>query len=461
MSTHAANTHPASVPGLSSDPATLALNIANSARVLSPPAITTTTSDVDTAEEQYVDQRDIASMILGSSLNFLTNDEQIAFFNPSANSIDQFFVPPEFNTRRIISFSEPRPLRQQLGWHQPRGTPSDVRPPTNTYTIKGIPGQSFITVENVVPVNRTGTAGNPPILANDSEFDGPDNQGDEYGSAVFVEILADHQVLTLDENGQQIDSRDLIGLNIYPGGGSNNIFGVGTNPEWEPGMHIRESGPPRYVTGDLHFARADGTPFFFTQSMSQPTNSIANATRQQTYEAASFMVGQRYLLEDDLANPIKNVEVTLGQQDGVTPSFLSFGPDTQKNALRLHDMIFGDSADTAEEKSVILTMNTLFVNAATNLYYGNTREVDGVVQPADPADEAYWVSWSTDLTAANFFSGRLQGVLVSSNANTTQYHVRILAQWIPVSMEDGFGILAVPGVRNRIRFSIVDRESTA
>jgi hypothetical protein len=461
MSTHTANTHPVAVPGLSSDPATLASNIANSTRVLSPPAITTTTTDPETAEEQFVDHRDIASMILGSSLNLLTNDEQVAFFNPRANSLTQHFLPPSLNGKRIISFAEPRPLREQLGWQQPRPTPSAVRPPTNTYSIKGIPGQSLITVENVVPVNPSQTRAGDPITANSSAFDGSANQGDEYGSAVFVKCEVGGQVITRNSQGLQVDSQDLIGLNIYPGGGANNIFGVGANPEWEPGMHIRESGPPRYVTGELKFARADGTIFDFTEGIDQPTTSNSNPTRQQIYQAASFMVGQRYLLSEELNSPIQNVEVTLGQQEGVTPSFLSFGPDTQKNALRLHDMIFGDSADTAEEKSVMLTMNTMFVNAATNLYFGNTREVDGVIEPADPAQIAYFVSWSTDLAAANFFSGRLQGVLVSSNAATTQYQIRVLAQWIPVQMGDGFGVLAVPGVRNRIRFSIVDRESTA
>lgn len=458
MSTHAANTHPVAVPGLSSDPATLASNIANSTRVLSPPAITTTTTDPETAEEQFVDHRDIASMILGSSLNLLTNDEQVAFFNPRANSIKDHFLPPSFNGKRIISFAEPRPLRQQLGWQQPRPTPSKVRPPTNTYSIKGIPGQSLITVE-AVTANLSQTKNANPISSNPSAFDGDANQGDEYGSAVFVSV-ENGEIVTRDKDGMQIDSRELIGLNVYPGGGANNIFGVGANPEWEPGMFIRESGPPRYITGELKIERADQTPVSFPEDIPQPTDSIQNPTRQQIYEAASFMVGQRYLLSEELKDPIENVEVTLGQQDGVTPSFLSFGPDTQENALRLHDMIFGDSADTAEEKSVMLTMNTMFVNAATNLYFGNTREVDGVIEPADPDEIAYFVSWSTDLAAANFFSGRLQGVLVSSNAATTQYQIRVLAQWIPVQMEDGFGILAVPGVRNRIRFSVVDRESS-
>jgi hypothetical protein len=192
-------------------------------------------------------------------------------------------------------------------------------------------------------------------------------------------------------------------------------------------------------------AGADGVITIFNNNDELVDFSLAtDVTHTADVNEALILLDQQYTVGLPLAAPVSKVAVTLNAGDA-TPAFLSFGPDTAANARRLHDMIFGSTEDRSESKSTVLTMNTLSVNAATDFFFGNTEEVAGVVQPADPDAEAVWVSWSADLEAANVSTTRLQGVEVSSNAATTQYHIRMLAEW---RADDG-----------RMRFSVVDREA--
>ena len=151
MTSHTANTHLASVSGLSGVQSSLSLNVANSTRVLAPPAITTVTA-VTTADEQFVDGRDIASMGLGSALNVITTNIAAAFFNPRASSLTDFaFVA----NPRQIHFDECRPSQGLNGWQLPQGTAAAQRPAAGaagtTYDLQGIPGQNQLVVATLVP----------------------------------------------------------------------------------------------------------------------------------------------------------------------------------------------------------------------------------------------------------------------------------------------------------------------
>ena len=424
MTSHTANTHLASVSGLSGVQSSLSLNVANSTRVLAPPAITTEAA-VTTADEQFVDGRDIASMGLGSALNVITTNIAAALFNPSLSSLPA----PAGAGSNVVHFSEPRPAQGNLGWQQPQGTAATNRPfaAVGTYALSGLAGQTQITVANGPTSNPSRTSGNANPNEQSSFAEG--NQGNDHAARIYG-TLTGGVITALDganpAQGANISSAQ--GLNVLGG----TIFSSGAGPAWEPGMYVRTAG-------------ADGVITIFNNNDELVDFSLAtDVTHTADVNEALILLDQQYTVGLPLAAPVSKVAVTLNAGDA-TPAFLSFGPDTAANAMRLHDMIFGSTEDRSESKSTVLTMNTLSVNAATDFFFGNTEEVAGVVQPADPDAEAVWVSWSADLEAANVSTTRLQGVEVSSNAATTQYHIRMLAEW---RADDG-----------RMRFSVVDREA--
>ena len=434
MTSHTANTHLASVSGLSGVQSSLSLNVANSTRVLAPPAITTEAA-VTTADEQFVDGRDIASMGLGSALNVITTNIAAAFFNPSLSSLP----PPAAIGSNVVHFSEPRPAQGNLGWQLPQGTAAVDRPEPNTYRLSGVPGETEITVAIGPATNgslanvNAGENGQPQ-----SAFT-PGNQGDGFAARIYGTMTAGVITATLQDGATAVDISSAQGMNVLGG----TIFGNG-NPPFEPGMYIRTAGgaPPAPDAGVITIFDNNDNLVDFT-----PFNTDVTIAGADSENDALILLDQLYTVgvaPPGLAGPVSKVAVTLNAGDA-TPAFLSFGPDTAANARRLHDMIFGSTEDRSESKSTVLTMNTLSVNAATDFFFGNTQEVAGVVQPADPDTEAVWVSWSEDLEAANDPPTRLQGVEVSSNAATTQYHIRMLAEW---RADDG-----------RMRFSVVDREA--
>ena len=443
MTSHTANTHLASVSGLSGVQSSLSLNVANSTRVLAPPAITTVTA-VTTADEQFVDGRDIASMGLGSALNVVTTNIAAAFFNPRASSLTDFaFVPNPTQ----FHFDECRPSQGLNGWQLPQGTAAAQRPAAGTtYDLQGIPGQNELLVSNTAFVPANSSTQNMVPLNSAFGAASPGDQGNEFGASVFVTNDGNPLVITVvDNGGGGINAENLRGRNVLPSNNAVNaaggLFGDG-NPAWSPGMYISDVNVGG-VAGVIEISDANDQVVAFPATVNQST-AVPSTDRATVYAAASFMVDQSYDTGSDLNAPVSKVAVTLNAGDA-TPAFLSFGPDTAANARRLHDMIFGSTEDRSESKSTVLTMNTLSVNAATDFFFGNTQEVAGVVQPADPDTEAVWVSWSEDLEAANDPTKRLQGVEVSSNAATTQYHIRMLAEW---RADDG-----------RMRFSVVDREA--
>lgn len=174
---------------------------------------------------------------------------------------------------------------------------------------------------------------------------------------------------------------------------------------------------------------------------------------------------------------IKNFTILGDPQMAATPTLLSFGPDTQTNALSLHNNIFGSNSDKDEEKSTIMTMYCMDNEPDSALYVGTARETykgSGLYVAGRPNQKGNFVTFSRNLQDAldAYFARRsphgavpattqytrAAAVQVTSNVATTKFSIKLLVRWIPRSD------LPVNSITNQphysINFSVVDRETT-
>ena len=167
----------------------------------------------------------------------------------------------------------------------------------------------------------------------------------------------------------------------------------------------------------------------------------------------------------------------LGDANNATPILLSFGPDTQQNALSLHNEIFGSSWSVDEEKSTLLTIHCLDGEPDVDVYVGTADETalgSGLYTAGRPQVEGNFVTFSRNLQdaldtgatlapsgagAVTFQMPRAQAVQVTSSVQGTKFSIKLLARWIPKSG------LTVNGIQKQanysMNFSVVDRETTA
>lgn len=177
------------------------------------------------------------------------------------------------------------------------------------------------------------------------------------------------------------------------------------------------------------------------------------------------------------AAPVITNFTLLGDANNATPILLSFGPDTQQNALSLHNEIFGSSWSVDEEKSTLLTIHCLDGEPDVDVYVGTADETalgSGLYTAGRPQVEGNFVTFSRNLqdaldtsaTPAPSTAGalttqlpRAQAVQVTSSVHGTKFSIKLLARWIPKSG------LTVNGIQKQanysINFSVVDRETTA
>lgn len=177
------------------------------------------------------------------------------------------------------------------------------------------------------------------------------------------------------------------------------------------------------------------------------------------------------------AAPVITNFTLLGDANNATPILLSFGPDTQQNALSLHNEIFGSSWSVDEEKSTLLTIHCLDGEPDVDVYVGTADETalgSGLYTAGRPQVEGNFVTFSRNLqdaldtsaTPAPSTAGalttqlpRAQAVQVTSSVQGTKFSIKLLARWIPKSG------LTVNGIQKQanysMNFSVVDRETTA
>ena len=177
------------------------------------------------------------------------------------------------------------------------------------------------------------------------------------------------------------------------------------------------------------------------------------------------------------AAPVITNFTLLGDANNATPILLSFGPDTQQNALSLHNEIFGSSWSVDEEKSTLLTIHCLDGEPDVDVYVGTADETalgSGLYTAGRPQVEGNFVTFSRNLqdaldTGATLSAStagalttqlpRAQAVQVTSSVQGTKFSIKLLARWIPKSG------LTVNGIQKQanysMNFSVVDRETTA
>ena len=424
-------TNTASVTGLTGMQNSLSLNVADSTRVVAPPA----TGDSQTVEK-FFDNRDIASMTLNTLNLYQTTSlsgGQGTFLNTRVSSLPVF---TSAQSRRVLHFAEPRPSQGSRGWQDENGTPSTTRPPPSAaYWIQRIPGSSFAEIENTA-ANSSTSANLSPIESLPSAFADAD-QSDNFGSGVYVTLAGG--VLTaqsgVDGGVVGVDVSSLLGLNVLPSNAAAtiNIFGDG-NPEWSPGMYISavtldDSNPQ--VASRIQISDANDTVVSFPNNRNRSTSPTAGATsRDEQYANASFMVDQTYLTSDNvlwnnaLKNPIHDVPVYFILNNVATFSDLCMGFDTPEGAAGLHDKIFGTSSDRAVEKSCLLHLNPLLFNpnirtprlCAANL-------VNDIVVPTIAATPTSWIRFQMVL------GGSFGGAVRMPNDRAFLQPYTFLAEW--------------------------------
>jgi hypothetical protein len=224
--------------------------------------------------------------------------------------------------------------------------------------------------------------------------------------------------------------------------------------------------------------QVDGVPvaFTFTKGAAniQQIRLVAGDVRYQLYEDQSTAKPAR--VAAGVAPVITNFTL-LGDANNATPILLSFGPDTQQNALSLHNEIFGSSWSVDEEKSTLLTIHCLDGEPDVDVYVGTADETalgSGLYTAGRPQVEGNFVTFSRNLQdaldtgatlapsgagAVTFQMPRAQAVQVTSSVQGTKFSIKLLARWIPKSG------LTVNGIQKQanysMNFSVVDRETTA
>jgi hypothetical protein len=147
------------------------------------------------------------------------------------------------------------------------------------------------------------------------------------------------------------------------------------------------------------------------------------------------------------AAPVITNFTLLGDANNATPILLSFGPDTQQNALSLHNEI-----GTADETAL-----------GSGLYTAGRPQVEGNFVTfsrnlQDALDTGATLAPS-GAGAVTFQMPRAQAVQVTSSVQGTKFSIKLLARWIPKSG------LTVNGIQKQanysMNFSVVDRETTA
>jgi hypothetical protein len=224
--------------------------------------------------------------------------------------------------------------------------------------------------------------------------------------------------------------------------------------------------------------QVDGVPVKFTFTNTSTAfdrlRLVTGDVRYQLFEDQSTDKPAR--VAAGVAPVITNFTL-LGDANNATPILLSFGPDTQQNALSLHNEIFGSSWSVDEEKSTLLTIHCLDGEPDVDVYVGTADETalgSGLYTAGRPQVEGNFVTFSRNLQdaldtsatlapstagATTFQMPRAQAVQVTSSVQGTKFSIKLLARWIPKS---GLTVNGIPKQANySINFSVVDRETTA
>jgi hypothetical protein len=298
-------------------------------------------------------------------------------------------------------------------------------------------------------------------------------------------------VTIIDNAGTESNAANRRALNLYfQTRGANLFFGPAVTPTTAFQGNTSDAtvapGGNHYVTLRLNNGSAEGTPLPITFSGIEGADAVNNANPINF--DLSFAADVNYELFEDSdgvlpANvnfgdaTIKNFTILGDPQMAATPTLLSFGPDTQTNALSLHNNIFGSNSDKDEEKSTIVTMYCMDNEPDSALYVGTARETykgSGLYVAGRPNQMGNFVTFSRNLQDAldAYFARRsphgalpattqytrAAAVQVTSNVATTKFSIKLLVRWIPRSDLPVNSITDQP--HYSINFSVVDRETT-
>jgi len=170
----------------------------------------------------------------------------------------------------------------------------------------------------------------------------------------------------------------------------------------------------------------------------------------------TLIMGARFAVSDADGNdavpsaPLDNRPIVFLQDQDAVAHYLDFGRDSNSNALRLHDAIFGNSHHRAENKSQLLSPST--VNAAT-----------GLITPAAANAAGVHVVFLTDLGQATLAggngdtTGRCANVQLIDSQDNTNFEVKLLAEWLA----DGSTTAGGAGTFPRMQFTRVQDGMTS
>ncbi len=298
------------------------------------------------------------------------------------------------------------------------------------------------------------------------------------GIATPIELIAANQTASTDTEVQGL----LNAVQTLQNGTDFYFIGPALNPT-QDNTSDQNAGAitaTDYVTIRRAVAgQVDGVPVGFTFANAGATNITllrlaVGDVRYQLYEDQSTT--KPASVAAGVAPVITNFTL-LGDANNATPILLSFGPDTQQNALSLHNEIFGSSWSVDEEKSTLLTIHCLDGEPDVDVYVGTADETalgSGLYTAGRPQVEGNFVTFSRNLqdaldTGATLSAStagalttqlpRAQAVQVTSSVQGTKFSIKLLARWIPKSG------LTVNGIQKQanysMNFSVVDRETTA
>ncbi|MCH9716990.1 MAG: hypothetical protein K0U52_07895 [Gammaproteobacteria bacterium] len=277
------------------------------------------------------------------------------------------------------------------------------------------------------------------------------------GAGGSVDDYLGRQILGIIIEGTQ---NDTLQMSTTVGGGQVDF---GTAHPLTGGADTLNGAPSGiYVSavgaGTVTLSTAGDAPITFT----------ASAGNNMTL---TFIMGARFAVSDADGNdavpsaPLDNGTIVFLQDQDAVAHYLDFGRDSNSNALRLHDAIFGNSHHRAENKSQLLSLSELAVNPGVDLFVGTStvNAATGLITPAAANAAGVHVVFLTDLGQATLAggngdtTGRCANVQLIDSQDNTNFEVKLLAEWLA----DGSTTAGGAGTFPRMQFTRVQDGMTS
>ena len=494
------NSNNATVDGLSaSSQSSLAQGLANNTRVIAPPA-STATQDANAAARvrQGIGARDLSAMTLGTSLTVNSDTlQQLQLRNQGATTFT--------GGGNILRFSNAS-ITQETGLTaNPDTAPGGATPLTGSTAnanpweadFTDVAGASLVTgltFQNSTRDNRNiwdptfqfsvPAGGITYRVTTDNAGDGIDYVNVSRGTPAAGAGGVTADTVTSDAitaGGPAVTDvpvtggadaylgRNVLGLTLAGAGATVALSDA--NGAIADAIVVANPGPTTVNVAPLGFHVSASDSGNNTITLSNPTGVITITVTAANLTSMVLIMGARFAVSDADGNdavpsaPLDNGTIVFLQDQDAVAHYLDFGRDSNSNALRLHDAIFGNSHHRAENKSQLLSLSELAVNPGVDLFVGTStvNAATGLITPAAANAAGVHVVFLTDLGQATLAggngdtTGRCANVQLIDSQDNTNFEVKLLAEWLA----DGSTTAGGAGTFPRMQFTRVQDGMTS